>query len=95
MCRYLKDSIQNEQRNPLKTFLERVRFINRNKSYLYEPMTVEAVDAINPDLAFRFFNECYKNPSQFTVCITGSIEVPTSLKHSLLVCSWSLMSAKC
>lgn len=78
-CRYLRDSIQNEQRNPMTVFYNKVRFINRNKSYLYEPLTVEALERMDPELAFNFYNNCFKNPAQFTICVTGSIEASSLL----------------
>ena len=52
-----------------------MRFINHNCNYFYEPMTLEELDQINPQLACDYFNDCFRNPAQFTVCVTGSIEV--------------------
>lgn len=59
----------------MKVYLDRVAFINHSNNYLYEPSTLERLDRIDPELALKYFNDCYKNPAAFTVCFTGNIEV--------------------
>lgn len=74
-CRYLRESVAIEMRNPMKAFLDRARFINHNRNHFYEPLTVEEVDLLDPHKACNYFNDCFHNPAQFTVCVTGSIKV--------------------
>ena len=64
----------------MKVYLDRVAFINHSNNYLYEPSTLERLDRIDPELALKYFNDCYKNPAAFTVCFTGNIEVCPSMK---------------
>jgi len=75
ICRFMRESIANEVRSPYKRFMERVRFINYNRNYFYEPMTLKELDNIDPGLACQYFNDCFRNPAQFTLCVVGSIEV--------------------
>lgn len=81
----MREAVENEVRNPMKVFLDRVRFINHNKNYFYEPTTLQELEKLDPQLACNYFNDCFQNPAQFTICITGSIDVrafaqaPTSI----------------
>lgn len=71
----MRESIENEVRNPYKVFLDRVRFINHSRNYFYEPMTLKELDKIDPHAACTYFNSCFRNPAEFTLCLTGSFEV--------------------
>ena len=80
----MRESIENETRNPYKRFLDRVRFINHSQNYFYEPMTLKELDKIDPHVACQYFNDCFRNPAEFVMCLTGSLEV------CLLSCHLSL-----
>lgn len=71
----MQESIENESRNPYKRFIDRVRFINHSQNYFYEPMTLKELKKIDPQLACQYFNDCFRNPAQFVICLTGSFEV--------------------
>ena len=71
----MRESIENETRNPYKRFMDRVRFINHSQNYFYEPMTLKELDKIDPHVACQYFNDCFRNPAQFVITLTGSFEV--------------------
>lgn len=44
-------------------------------------MTLKELDKVNSGVACTYFNDCFKNPAEFTLCITGSYEASFATSH--------------
>ncbi|KAK9820030.1 hypothetical protein WJX72_005269 [[Myrmecia] bisecta] len=72
--RYLREVVIAQIRNPLHFFNNRVRFINYDRCYYFEPFTLRDLDTIDPQVACSHFNDAFNNPAEFTLCLTGNVQ---------------------
>ena len=74
-CRIAREGIAAQLRNPAYAFAQKVRAINYGSCYYFEPMTVEDLDRVDPEVACAHFNQSFCNPAEFHLVLTGNIEV--------------------
>lgn len=75
MLRYMRESLIAQIRNPATSFLKRSRAINYGNCYYFQMPELEDLDTLDVDAACDHFNTCYKDPAEFTICLTGQVEV--------------------
>jgi len=44
-----------------------------------QPITAKDLKNVDPKRACQYFNNCFKDPSGFTVAIVGKVEIETAL----------------
>ena len=71
----MRESLIAQIRNPTQAFVKRTRAINYGNCYYFQTAELQDLDTLDTDAACRHFNKCYKNPAEYTVCLTGQIEV--------------------
>lgn len=85
-CRRItREQIVAQIRNPLYSWGQRVKFLNYGECYYFRPPTLKDVDALDPVKACEHFNQAYRDPAEFRVCLTGAIEEEVLLP---LVCQY-------
>ncbi len=83
MLRYMRESLIAQIRNPATSFVKRSRAINYGNCYYFQMPELEDLDTLDVDAACDHFNTCYKDPAEFTICLTGQVEVDhSSFWHS-------------
>ncbi|KAL8160831.1 hypothetical protein V2J09_012320 [Rumex salicifolius] len=78
-----KENILAKERDPNTTFWNRVTQLKYGDSYFYKPIKVGDVDKIDATKACQYFNNCFKDPSTFTILIVGNIDPATA--HPLIL----------
>ena len=71
----MRESLIAQIRNPAQAFAKRTRAINYGDCYYFQTAELEDLDNLDADAACQHFNKCYENPAEFTLCLTGQIEV--------------------
>ncbi|THG13743.1 hypothetical protein TEA_019677 [Camellia sinensis var. sinensis] len=66
-----EEAIRAQERDPYTAFANRVRKLNYGNSYFFRIGDLKKVD---PFKACEYFNNCFKDPSTFTVVIVGNID---------------------
>ncbi|CAL9145042.1 unnamed protein product [Musa hybrid cultivar] len=74
-----EEAIRAQERDPYTAFTNRVREINYGNSYFFRPIRISELKKVNPIRACEYFNNCFKDPSSFTVVIVGNIDPASSL----------------
>lgn len=74
-----KEAILALERDPFTAFANRVRELNYGNSYYFKPVTVKELNKIDPKKACQYFDNCFKDPSTFTVAIVGNVDPETAL----------------
>ncbi|XP_051150426.1 zinc protease PQQL-like isoform X2 [Andrographis paniculata] len=69
-----EESVRAQERDPYTAFSNRVREINYGSSYFFRPIKINNLRKVDPIKACEYFNNCFKDPSTFTVVIVGNIE---------------------
>lgn len=59
----------------MQAFVKRVRALNYGNCYYFETAQMEDLNKLDVEAACEHFNQCYRNPAEFTICLTGQIEV--------------------
>mmetsp|Transcript_26988 Transcript_26988/g.69981 ORF Transcript_26988/g.69981 Transcript_26988/m.69981 type:complete len:1010 (+) Transcript_26988:157-3186(+) len=70
-----RETIAAQIRDPMHTFSNRVRFINYGRCYYFAPFSMREFRAVDAQVACDHFNEAYANPEEYTVCLTGNIDL--------------------
>ena len=78
----MRESLIAQIRNPTQAFVKRTRAINYGNCYYFQTAELKDLDTLDADAACRHFNKCYKNPAEYTVCLTGQLEVNTCVHLS-------------
>jgi len=79
----MRESLIAQIRNPATSFVKRSRAINYGNCYYFQMPELEDLDTLDVDAACDHFNTCYKDPAEFTICLTGQVEVDhSSFWHS-------------
>ncbi|KAG2598443.1 hypothetical protein PVAP13_5KG369400 [Panicum virgatum] len=74
-----EEAIYAQERDPYTAFANRVREINYGNSYFFKPIRISDLKKVDPIRACEYFNNCFKDPSAFTVVIVGKIDPAISL----------------
>ncbi|GAB2292506.1 hypothetical protein Dimus_026742 [Dionaea muscipula] len=69
-----KEAIRAQERDPYTAFANRVREVNYGSSYFFRPIRICDLEKVDPSKACDYFNDCFKDPSTFTVVIVGKID---------------------
>ncbi|KAL6577311.1 hypothetical protein OROMI_011587 [Orobanche minor] len=69
-----EESIRAQERDPYTAFSNHVREINYGNSYFFRPIKIADLKKVDPFRACEYFNNCFKDPSTFTVVIVGNID---------------------
>ncbi|KAL8039469.1 hypothetical protein ABFS82_10G042000 [Erythranthe guttata] len=69
-----EESVRAQERDPYTVFANRVREINYGNSYFFRPIKINDLRKVDPFTACEYFNNCFKDPSTFTVAIVGNID---------------------
>lgn len=69
-----EESIRAKERDPYTAFWNRVTQLKYGDSYFYKPIKVKDIERIDPVKACQYFNDCFIDPSTFTVLIVGNID---------------------
>ncbi|KAL8489686.1 hypothetical protein ACS0TY_025545 [Phlomoides rotata] len=69
-----EESVRAQERDPYTAFANRVREINYGNSYFFSPIKIGDLRKVDPFKACEYFNNCFKDPSTFTVVIVGNID---------------------
>ncbi|KAL8136373.1 hypothetical protein V2J09_002374 [Rumex salicifolius] len=70
----LVEILHAEERDPFTAFSKRVTQIKYGNSYFFKSCQVSDLPKIDYKIACDYFNNCFKDPSSFTVVIVGNIE---------------------
>ncbi len=63
-----------QMRNPARLFADRVLQLCYN-NYFFRRPSLRDIASVDPFKACAHFTESFRNPAEFTVCVTGSIKV--------------------
>ncbi|XP_020080244.1 zinc protease PQQL-like [Ananas comosus] len=74
-----EEAIRAQERDPYTAFANRVRELNYGNSYFFRPIRISDLKNVDPIRACEYFNNCFKDPSSFTVVIVGNIHPAVSL----------------
>ncbi|KAJ0986521.1 hypothetical protein J5N97_004877 [Dioscorea zingiberensis] len=74
-----EEAILAQERDPYNVFANRVRELNYGNSYFFRPIRIGDLKKVNPIKACEYFNDCFKDPSTFTVVLVGNIDPAVSL----------------
>ncbi|KAI3443676.1 hypothetical protein Pfo_000341 [Paulownia fortunei] len=69
-----EESVRAQERDPYTAFANRVREIKYGNSYFFRPIKIDDLRKVDPFRACEYFNNCFKDPSTFTVVIVGNID---------------------
>ena len=70
-----REAVKNAKRDPMKVFAEIQRALTYGNSYLSKPITLKTLAKMNAEKACRYFNECFVDPSHFTMVLVGAFDV--------------------
>nr|XP_029119433.1 zinc protease PQQL-like isoform X4 [Elaeis guineensis] len=74
-----EEAIRAQERDPYTVFANRVREVNYGNSYFFRPIRISDLRKVDPIRACKYFSDCFKDPSTFTVVIVGNIDPSVSL----------------
>lgn len=74
-CRHMGEDIIAQYFNPKQAFKARVRLLNHMNCHYFETAEIQELIELDVDAACEHFNQCYQNPAEFTICLTGQLEV--------------------
>ncbi|KAA8534881.1 hypothetical protein F0562_029903 [Nyssa sinensis] len=69
-----EEAVRAQERDPYTAFANRVRELNYGNSYFFRPIRISDLRKVDPFKACEYFNNCFKDPSTFTVVIVGNID---------------------
>jgi predicted Zn-dependent peptidase len=70
-----RELVKNAKRDPMKVFAEIKRALTYGNSYLSEPITLKTLAKMDAEKACRYFNECFVDPSHFTMVLVGAFDI--------------------
>ncbi|KAK0571738.1 hypothetical protein LWI29_020838 [Acer saccharum] len=74
-----EEAVHAQERDPYTAFANRVKELNYGDSYFFKPIRISDLQKVDPIKACEYFNDCFKDPSTFTVVIIGNIDPTTAL----------------
>ncbi|KAF8400960.1 hypothetical protein HHK36_014263 [Tetracentron sinense] len=69
-----EEAIRAQERDPYTAFANRVRELNYGNSYFFRPIRIRDLRKVDPRKACEYFNNCFKDPSTFTLVIVGNLD---------------------
>ncbi|XP_073298175.1 zinc protease PQQL-like [Primulina huaijiensis] len=69
-----EESVRAQERDPFNAFANRVRELNYGSSYFFRPIKIGDIQKVDPLKSCEYFNNCFKDPSTFTVVLVGNID---------------------
>ncbi|KAG5559244.1 hypothetical protein RHGRI_008965 [Rhododendron griersonianum] len=69
-----EEAVRAQERDPYTAFANRMRELNYGNSYFFRPIRISDIKKVDPFKACEYFNNCFKDPSSFTVVIVGNID---------------------
>ena len=87
VCRHMREDIIAQYLNPNQAFKARVRLLNHMNCHYLDTTEIKELIELDVDAACEHFNQCYQNPAEFTICLTGQIEVtsvPQQYPHGVI-----------
>ncbi|UPR04019.1 metallopeptidase [Chloropicon primus] len=69
----VREAIQNQIRDPMTKYSQRVKSVNYN-SFYFRPWTLPEFDAIDAKESCEFYSECFNHPGEFTLIVVGDID---------------------
>ncbi|XP_015889207.3 zinc protease PQQL-like isoform X2 [Ziziphus jujuba] len=80
-----EEAVRAQERDPYTAFANRVKELNYGNSYFFRPIRISDLQKVDPLKACEYFNNCFRDPSTFTVVIVGNIDpsiaVPLILQY--------------
>jgi len=73
------EGIKAQERDPFTAYANRVRELNYGDSYYFKPINARELNKVDPIRACQYFDDCFKDPSTFTVAIVGTIDIEKAL----------------
>ena len=70
-----RELVKNAKRDPMKVFAEIKRALTYGNSYLSKPITLKTLAKMDAEKACRYFNECFVDPSHFTMVLVGAFDI--------------------
>ncbi|KAH7572183.1 hypothetical protein JRO89_XS04G0216300 [Xanthoceras sorbifolium] len=74
-----EEAVHAQERDPYTAFANRVKELNYGDSYFFKPIRISDLQSVDPIKACEYFNDCFKDPSTFTVVIVGHIDPTIAL----------------
>ncbi|OMO91643.1 hypothetical protein COLO4_18249 [Corchorus olitorius] len=74
-----EEAVRAQERDPYTAFANRVKELNYGNSHFFRPIRISDLRKVDPVKACQYFNSCFKDPSTFTVVITGNIDPTIAL----------------
>ncbi|PON32289.1 Coenzyme PQQ biosynthesis protein [Parasponia andersonii] len=74
-----EEAVHAQERDPYTAFANRVKELNYGNSYFFRPIKINDLRKVDPLKACEYFNNCFKDPSTFTVVIVGNINPSIAL----------------
>ncbi|POO00604.1 Coenzyme PQQ biosynthesis protein [Trema orientale] len=74
-----EEAVHAQERDPYTAFANRVKELNYGNSYFFRPIKISDLRKVDPLKACEYFNNCFKDPSTFTVVIVGNINPSIAL----------------
>ncbi|XAR67091.1 C-terminal processing peptidase [Bertholletia excelsa] len=69
-----EEAVRAQERDPYTAFANRVRELNYGNSYFFRPIRIKDLRKVDPFKACEYFDNCFKDPSTFTVVIVGNLD---------------------
>ncbi|KAK9715778.1 hypothetical protein RND81_06G188600 [Saponaria officinalis] len=73
-----EEAVRAQERDPCTAFSHCVRELNYGNSYFFRPIKVSDLRRVDAFKACEYFDNCFKDPSTFTVAIVGNIDPATA-----------------
>mmetsp|Transcript_48705 Transcript_48705/g.115766 ORF Transcript_48705/g.115766 Transcript_48705/m.115766 type:complete len:1036 (+) Transcript_48705:39-3146(+) len=74
LLRMLREQVENQWRDPHARFANKISELNSGGSSFFKPLTASDIDAIDTHLACAFFRRCFRDPSDFTLVLSGNLD---------------------
>lgn len=74
-----EEAVRAQERDPYTAFADRVKELNYGSSYFFRPIRIKDLRKVDPLKACEYFNNCFKDPSTFTVVIVGNLDPTVAL----------------
>ncbi|KAG6599499.1 Zinc protease PQQL-like protein, partial [Cucurbita argyrosperma subsp. sororia] len=74
-----EEAVRAQERDPYTAFANRVKELNYGNSYFFRPIRLSDLQKVDPQKACEYFNNCFRDPSNFTVVVVGNINPSIAL----------------
>ncbi|WIA12333.1 hypothetical protein OEZ85_012387 [Tetradesmus obliquus] len=70
----VRQGIEAQLRSPLHAYHSRVRQVNYDACYFFDPITLEELDKVDLEASCSHHRYTFSNPAEFTVVFTGNVK---------------------